>query len=335
VTPHKDAERIRAAELRKQIAHHRKRYYVDDDPEIGDAEYDALERELAALEERRPDLVEADSPTLRVGGEPATAFDSFRHPTPLLSLDNAFGDEELVEWTKRLGRYLGEDARPCFAVEPKVDGLSIAIHYRDGLLDRGVTRGDGAVGEDVTANVRTIQSIPLRLSTPVASLEVRGEIFMPRSAFEKLNRRQAAKGEKIYANPRNSAAGSVRLLDARITATRQLDCFFYSLVAFADGEAPRSHSARLELLRELGFRTNPLNAVCNTLDEVLAYYRQVGDQRDALAYEIDGVVVKVDDLDLQQRAGMTSKFPRWAVALKYPAQQATTEVRDITVETRW
>jgi len=321
----------RAAELRRLIAHHRKRYYVDDDPEISDAEYDKLERELLRIEEEHPDLVTPDSPTLRVGGEPSVAFESFRHTTRLLSLDNAFNEEELREWEKRLGRALGEEARVTFAVEPKIDGISISLYYRDGLLVHGVTRGDGVVGEDVTPNVRTIRSIPLRLVEPV-TLEARGEIYMPRKAFEALNRRQSAAGEKIYANPRNSAAGSVRLLDPSITASRRLDAYFYLLAAHEGGELPERHDARLERLRELGLRTNPLNERCESLDEVLGYFRRVGAMRPTLAYEIDGVVVKVNECALQEAAGATSKFPRWAIALKFPAEQATTRVRDIVVQ---
>jgi DNA ligase (NAD+) len=209
----------RAGELRERIYYHRKRYFVDDDPEISDAEYDALERELRALEAEHPELITPDSPTQRVGGEPAEGFESFRHSTPLLSLDNAFDEQELRDWEARLSRAL-DGARPTYSVEPKIDGLSIAVHYRDGLLERGVTRGDGTVGEDVTANVRTIRSIPLRLLQPVGRLEARGEVFMPRQAFEELNRRRVEAGEAPFANPRNAAAGAVRLLDHRITAER-------------------------------------------------------------------------------------------------------------------
>jgi len=327
----KRGARKRAEELRQLIAYHRSRYYVDDDPEISDAEYDALERELVSIEREYLDVASADSPTLRVGGEPSEAFSSFRHSQPLLSLDNAYDDQELHDWEARLQRALG-DARPTFAVEPKVDGVSIAIHYRDGVLERGVTRGDGSVGEDVTPNVRTIQSVPLRLVRAVPWLEVRGEIFMPRPAFEELNRRQLEAGQKIYANPRNSAAGSLRLLDAKITAQRRLSCFFYALAGLEGEELPPTQRESLSLLRELGLRTNPLNEVCADTAGVLDHYRHVAALRDSLGYEIDGVVVKVNERELQQLAGATSKFPRWAVALKFPALQATTRVGAITVQ---
>jgi len=326
----------RAEELRRLIAHHRKRYYVDDDPEISDAEYDALEAELREIEAANPDLVTEDSPSLRVGGEPADGFPSFRHTSPLLSLDNAYGEDELREWLARLMRAIGE-ATPSFVVEPKVDGLSISVHYRDGVLERGVTRGDGRVGEVVTANVRTIRSIPLRLVRPVASLEVRGEIFMPRQAFAELNRRREEAGEAPFANPRNAAAGAVRLLDPRITASRRLDCFFYALASI-EGEPvdraakPLTQGEALGRMRELGLRTNDANEICADIEEVLAYIERLRDRRDDLAYEIDGVVVKVNEPELRDRAGATSKFPRWAVALKYPAQQATTRVEAIVVQ---
>jgi len=324
------AER-RARELRRLIAHHRKRYYVDDDPEISDAEYDALERELLALEREHPEIVEPDSPTLRVGGEPAEALRAFPHGEPLLSLDNAYDETQFIEWQERLQRVL-DGALPTYVAEPKVDGLSIAVRYRDGVLERALTRGDGTLGEDVTANVRTIRSIPLRLTRAVRAVEARGEIFMPRRAFDELNRRQLAAQEKVYANPRNSAAGSVRLLDPKITAARRLDCFFYAL-GNVQGEAPpETQLDCLAWLRSIGLRTNPLNEPCRDAAAVVAYRERLARLRDELGYEIDGVVVKVNELELQRRAGATSKFPRWAVALKFPARQASTVVRDIVVQ---
>ncbi len=327
-----EAERAaaRAEELRRLIAYHRKKYYVDDAPEISDQEYDRLERELAEIEGRYPRLVTADSPTQRVGGEPAEAFVTYRHRSPLLSLDNVYSVEELREWEQRLLKVLG-GRRPSYVVEPKMDGLSIAVIYRNGLLERGVTRGDGFVGEDVTSNIRTIRSIPLRLTRPVADLEARGEVYMPRAAFQELNRQREEAGEPPFANPRNAAAGSVRLLDPRITSSRRLDCFFWVL-AEIEGAAPGSHSARLERLRELGLRTNPHNEACADLDAVIARIGNLSTLRRELEYEIDGAVVKVDDIALQERAGATSKFPRWAVAFKYPPEQATTRVRNIAVQ---
>jgi DNA ligase (NAD+) len=320
----------RAAELRELIAHHRKRYYVDDDPAITDAEYDALERELVEIERRFPELVTPDSPTQRVGGAPAAEFATFQHPTPLLSLDNAYDEVELREWEGRLLRALGVQ-RVSYVVEPKVDGLSVAVHYRDGVLERGVTRGDGVVGEDVTANVRTIRSIPMRLTRPVASLEARGEVFLPRRRFERLNAERAAAGEPPFANPRNAAAGQLRRLDSRITAGVGLDCFFYALAASTAG-LPATQTATWAHLRDLGLRTNPRNEPCEDLAGVLDYYARLSRDRAGLDYEIDGVVVKVDALALREAAGATAKFPRGAVAFKYPAQQATTRVARIVVQ---
>ncbi len=320
----------RAAELKELIAYHRKLYYVDNDPEISDEEYDLLERELAEIEREHPRLVTPDSPTMRVGGEPAEGFTTYRHVTPLLSLDNAFGEQELRDWEQRLLRAIGR-SEPDYFVEPKIDGLSIAVHYRNGILESGVTRGDGRVGEDVTANVRTIRSVPLRLLRPVPHLEARGEVFMPRAAFQELNRRRTREGESPFANPRNAAAGSVRLLDPRITADRHLDCFFYALEE-CSGETPSTHDAALALLRDLGLKTNPRNLICEGLEEVLAYCDELEAERASLDYEIDGAVVKLNDIALRATAGATSKFPRWAVAVKFAAQQATTKVLKIEVQ---
>jgi DNA ligase (NAD+) len=320
----------RAAELKELIAYHRKLYYVDNDPEISDEEYDRLERELAEIEHEHPELVTPDSPTMRVGGEPAEGFSTYRHATPLLSLDNAFGEQELKDWEQRLLRAVGRIG-PAYFVEPKIDGLSIAVHYRNGILESGVTRGDGSVGEDVTANVRAIRSVPLRLLRSVPHLEARGEVFMPRAAFQELNRRRTREGENPFANPRNAAAGAVRLLDPRMTADRHLDCFFYALEECA-GETPSTHDAALALLRGLGLKTNPLNRTCEGLEEVVAYCAELETGRASLDYEIDGVVVKLNDIALRISAGATSKFPRWAVAVKFPAQQATTRVVKIEVQ---
>ncbi len=331
MTPDRKGAARRAAELRDLITHHRKRYYVDDDPEISDAEYDRLERELAEIENTWPDLVTPDSPTRRVGGEPSDAFETFRHTTPLLSLDNAYTEEELREWEARLLRLLGDD-RPTYVVEPKVDGFAISVHYRDHLLARGVTRGDGTVGEDVTPNVRTIRSIPLRILGSHPNIEARGEVYMPRESFDELNRQRLAAEQPPFANPRNAAAGSVRLLDPRITAQRRLECFFYSLEAGDDRGLPRSHTESLALMRELGLRTNPLNEPCENLDAVLGYIRRLEKRRHDLGYEIDGVVVKVDRFDQREEAGATSKFPRWAIAFKYAAEQATTRIDNIIVQ---
>ncbi len=325
------AEAMACAEaLRQEIARHRKRYYVDNDPEIADGEYDALERKLLEIEAAFPELATDDSPSLRVGGQPPADAPPFSHTIPMLSLDNAYSAEELRDWENRLLKTFG-DTPPTYFVEPKVDGLSIAVHYRDGLLVAGATRGDGETGEDVTANVRTIRSIPLRLIRRVRHLEARGEVFFPRSAFEEMNSRRMEAGESLFANARNAAAGSLRLLDSKITAGRRLDCVFYQLAQYG-GVMPGTHSEGLQLLRRLGLRTNPLNRSGLNLVEVLEYLNDLAGRKDGLDYDIDGVVVKVDELTLREQAGSTSKFPRWAVAYKFPAEQATTTVRRIIVQ---
>jgi DNA ligase (NAD+) len=333
VSPKKPKENpaSRAAELRRLLEYHRDRYYLDDAPEISDADYDALENELKAIEKAHPELVTPDSPTGRVGGEPTPAFAPIRHATPLLSLDNAYSAEDLREWAVRLERAIGAPPRG-FVVEPKVDGLSIAVRYKNGSLERAITRGDGLVGEDVTANVRTIASIPERLGKPVAHLEARGEIFMPRSAFQDLNRRREEAGEPPFANPRNAAAGSVRMKDPRITGERALDGFFYVLAAIEGGTPPRTQHEGLDTLRRLGLKTNPVNRRAATVDDAMEAVGAIETMRRDLPYEIDGAVIKLDDLRLQDEAGFTSKAPRWAVAFKYPAEQAETAVRDIVVQ---
>ena len=321
----------RVAELRKLIAHHRKKYYLDDAPEISDPDYDALERELASIEKEHPELAAADSTSRQVGGEPSEAFVNVRHRTAMLSLDNAYSEDDLRAWNERLTRAVGASV-DRFVVEPKVDGLSIALWYRDGLLERGITRGNGVVGEDVTANVRTIRSIPARLARPVPFLEARGELFLPLASFRALNEARQSAGEPPLANPRNAAAGSVRLLDAAVTAERRLDGFFYVLAEIEGDPQPATHTEGLELLAAIGFRVNPLNAVCRSLDEVIAGIEVIRGMRDRLDYQIDGAVVKADSFALQKKAGATSKFPRWAVAYKYPPEQAETKVRDIVVQ---
>ena len=321
----------RAKVLREQIAHHRRKYYLDDAPEISDAEYDELERELRAIEAEHPGLLAPDSSSLRVGGAPGEIFVNVRHRAPLLSLDNAHSEDDLRAWGDRLTRAVGRSV-DRYVVEPKVDGLSIALWYRDGLLVRAVTRGDGIVGEDVTANVRTIHSIPGRLSRPTPFVEARGEIFMPRASFQALNESRRNSGEAPFANPRNAAAGSLRLLDSGTTASRKLDGFFYVLAAVEGEDSPNTHTEALSRLETMGFRVNPLNSSCGSLDEVLAGIEAIRGLRDQLEYEIDGAVVKADDLELQRQAGATSKFPRWAIAYKYPPEQVQTRVLDIVVQ---
>ncbi|HWC66866.1 MAG TPA: NAD-dependent DNA ligase LigA [Acidimicrobiales bacterium] len=330
--PSSDDPVARATWLREQIEYHNRRYFELDDPEVSDADFDALVRELRALEEAHPDLVTPDSPTRHVGGAPVSAtFAPVTHRVPMMSLDNAFAPGELDAWGARLARGLpGEQVR--FVCEPKIDGLAISLRYERGRLVQAATRGDGRVGEDVTANVATISVVPDRLPAVAPDvLEVRGEVYMPIPAFEDLNRRQEAGGQKVFANPRNSAAGSLRQKDARITASRELALWAYQLGEVIGGPAFTSHHETLEMLRDLGLPVNPEVRVVEGLDEVLAYCRGWQEHRHDLPYEIDGVVVKVDDLDQRERLGVTSKAPRWAIAYKFPPEERTTVLRDIHV----
>jgi DNA ligase (NAD+) len=313
------------------VRRHEHLYYVADQPEIADAEYDRLERELRELEAQFPELVTPDSPTQRVGERPSESFPTWLHRVPMLSLDNTYNEEELREFEKRIFRQLGE--RPIdYVAEPKIDGLSMALHYEDGRLVRGVTRGDGVRGDDVTPNVRAIRAIPLALSGEGVPrrLEVRGEVFLPRTRFDAINREKEEREEEPFANPRNAASGTMKNLDARIVASRGLDIFLYS-VAQAEGVAIRGQWEALQKMRDWGLKTHPASRLCHGLDEVLAFCAEWQGRRDALEYDIDGVVVKVDSFALQQELGATSKFPRWAIAYKYPARQATTVVHDIQV----
>jgi DNA ligase (NAD+) len=325
----------RAAELRGLIEYHSRRYYDLDDPEISDAEFDGLARELRALEEAHPDLVTPDSPTQKVGGSVSTAFSEVRHRMPMMSLDNAFSFDELVAWGKRMERYIDGDVD--FVCELKIDGIAISLLYEDGRYVRAATRGNGVVGEDVTDNVRTIAVVPDRLSVPPdrtpAVLEVRGEIYMPLSAFEDLNERRGQAGERLFANPRNSAAGSLRQKDPRVTASRELAFFAYQLGEITGDGAPRfrRHSETLEFLTEAGLPVNPEIRRVTTMHEVDGFCRHWLEHRHSLDYEIDGAVVKVDDLAQRMELGATSKSPRWAIAYKFPAEQATTLLKDVMV----
>jgi DNA ligase (NAD+) len=325
------AER-RIRELREQIRRHEYLYYALNAPEIGDEAYDRLERELRDLEARFPELATPDSPTQRVGERPSQEFPSFAHRVPMLSLDNTYSEAELLEFEARLRRIVGE-REIAYVAELKVDGLSMALHYEGGRLLRGVTRGDGVRGDDVTPNVRAIRAVPLALrgEDVPEELEVRGEVFLPRSRFEAINRERLEREEEPFANPRNAAAGTMKNLDARIVAERGLDIFLYG-VAHAKGVRLRSQWEALERLRGWGLRTNPASRRCRDLSAVLEFCREWQEARDGLEYEIDGVVVKVDDFALQAELGMTSKFPRWAIAYKYPARQAGTVVRAIEVQ---
>jgi DNA ligase (NAD+) len=323
--------------LREQIRKHEVRYYVLDAPTVSDAAFDRLMARLKKLEAEHPELVTPDSPTQRVGGAPREGFQAVRHAVAMLSLDNCYSYDELREFDRRV-RELAGRARVEYVCEHKFDGLSISLLYREGKLERGVTRGDGVTGEDVTANVRAIRSIPLRVEAAAlrkhgvpASFEVRGEVVMTRKAFEELNRQQEEQGGKRFANPRNAAAGSVRVLDPAVTASRRLDFHAYFLLAGQRVPLPR-HWRVLETLAALGFKAGTDSALCPTMDEVIAYCDRWESRREKLPYQIDGVVVKLDSIPLQQELGFTAKAPRWAIAYKWPARQATTVVKDIRVQ---
>lgn len=323
----------RIEELRRLIRHHEERYYVDDSPEIADSQFDALVQQLRALETAHPDLVTPDSPTQRVGGRVAAGFASVTHAEPMLSLDNAYSADELRAFDDRVRRglegTLTEGDAPGYVAELKIDGLSIALTYVNGSLHRAATRGDGTTGEDVTFNVRTIRAIPLALRAPHPDqLEVRGEVYFPRSAFNTLNEQRAAAEEPLFANPRNAAAGTLRNLDPALVATRGLRAFTYQVVA---EDAPRSHAETLDTLRRWGLPVESHWRRCPTIDDVWAFCQDWAEARRRLNFETDGVVVKVDDLDRRRQLGTTSKFPRWAIAFKYPAEQQVTRLRKIAV----
>ncbi len=321
----------RVEELRRLVNYHNYRYHVLDDPEVSDGEYDALMQELRALEEAHPELLSPDSPTQRVGAAPSEKFGQVVHDVPMLSLSNAFSEGDLRAWYERnIRRQLGRDATG-FVLEPKMDGLAVTLIYRNGRFEVGATRGNGVVGEDVTPNIRTIRSVPLELlDEPPTVIEVRGEVYLSRKAFEKINVERAAAGLPLFANPRNCAAGSLRQLDSRITATRPLDIFVYALGQVAE-RPPRSHWEALQRFRELGFRTNPHNRRCESIDDVVEQCKIWEARRESLEYDIDGVVVKLDDLDLQRELGTVGREPRWATAFKFPPTQATTLLREIGI----
>jgi len=320
--------------LAKQIAEADRKYHGEDAPDISDADYDALRRRNAEIEARFPLLVRADSPSHRVGAKASAKFAKLTHRVPMLSLDNAFSDEDVAEFLGRVRRFLGlkEGEEIVVMAEPKIDGLSASLRYEKGMLVQGATRGDGQEGEDITANLRTISDIPLRLKgKPPAVLEVRGEVYMTHKAFEALNKRQEKDGKPTYANPRNSAAGSVRQLDPAITASRALNFFAYTWGEISDMPA-KTQSGMLEKFEEYGFVVNPLVKRCETLEEILEFYRDIETKRARLGYDIDGVVYKVDRLDLQERLGFVSRSPRWATAHKFPAEQAETVLEDIEIQ---
>ncbi|HEX2116069.1 MAG TPA: NAD-dependent DNA ligase LigA [Alphaproteobacteria bacterium] len=323
------------ARLAAEIAHHDKLYYQKDAPEISDAAYDALRKRNLAIEARFPDLIRPDSPSLRVGAAPAAAFGKVRHSLPMLSLDNAFDEQDVRDFADRIRRFLGlkPDQAIELVAEPKIDGLSISLRYEKGRFVHGATRGDGETGEDVTANLRTLDDIPNQLKGRDALdvLEVRGEVYMQRGDFLKLNERRVKDGEPLFANPRNAAAGSLRQLDPNITAKRPLRFFGYAL-GQVSAPVAKTHWDLLMRLRHWGFPVNPLAKLCASVDEALEFYRGIAERRASLSYEIDGVVYKVNRFDWQERLGMVSRAPRWATAHKFPAEQARTKLKDITIQ---
>ncbi|MGI6367263.1 MAG: NAD-dependent DNA ligase LigA [Anaerolineae bacterium] len=330
-------EPLRIAELRALISHYGHLYYTEDAPAVSDAEYDALMQELRTLESRRPELITPDSPTQRVGAQPAPQFVRVVHPQPMTSLEDAFTEEDVRAWYRRAERFLGETQAPAFVAEPKIDGLAIALTYEQGQLVRGATRGDGTVGEDVTANVRTVRNVPLRIPVGRSAdihapslIEVRGEIYMPRDLFERMNSERLAQGLEPFANPRNAAAGSLRQLDPQITASRPLRLYAYS-IGHVEGAPVASQWDALAYLRRLGFPINRDIRRLTDLEVVIRFCREWMDRRDQLNYEADGVVIKIDDLALQQRLGVVGNAPRWAVAFKFPSREATTRLNEVRV----
>jgi len=316
--------------LREEIRRHEYLYYVLDQPEITDAEFDALMNELKRLEAEHPELITPDSPTQRVGGKPREGFVKVRHSSPMLSLDNVFNEAEFLDFDRRVRQLLGGEPY-AYVAELKLDGLSMAAHYRDGLFVQAVTRGDGIEGEDVTENARTIRSLPLRVKSDLPAFEVRGEVVMNRRAFEQLNLEREKQGLPRFANPRNAAAGSIRVLEPWITASRRLDYWAYFLLVNGQPYYP-SHWQSLEALASMGFKVNPHRRFCRDASEVLEFWREWSERRESLPYDIDGIVVKVDSVAQQQRLGWTAKAPRWAIAFKYAARQAETVVEDISVQ---
>jgi DNA ligase (NAD+) len=321
----------RAAKLRELLERYNYRYHALDDPEVPDAEYDKLMVELRGIEAQYAQLLTKDSPSQRVGAAPVAAFGAVRHRIAMLSLDNAFSEQEVRDFDRRIRERLEDEVVIRYSAEPKLDGLAFSALFDNGVFVQGATRGDGETGEDVTQNLRTIAALPLKLRTPAAPrmLEVRGEVFMPLAGFERFNSEAAARGEKPYINPRNAAAGSLRQLDPRMTAARPLDLFIYGIGYVEGGELPTHHSEMLQQLRRWGFKICPQSRVVESIEGCLEYYRAMGEARATLPYQIDGVVYKVDDVDLQRRLGFVSRAPRWAIAHKFPAEEALTTIRGI------
>ncbi len=317
--------------LRREIEHHNELYYTESAPEISDAEFDALLKTLLILEEEHPEFMSPDSPTFRVGGRPVEGFQSFTHRVPLMSLDNSYSLDDLRAFDERCQK-LADGRKLEYVAEMKIDGFSIALHYEDGLLAAGATRGDGTVGDDVTLNVKTIRHIPLKLKGDLPPhVEVRGEAYIPRSTFAKINEELEQRGDRAFANARNAASGTIRMLDSKIVASRRLDMFPYDVLTGAQKFFP-THWQNFEWLEKAGFKVNPHRALCKNIDEVIEFCNDMESKRDGLDYDIDGVVVKVNSTALQQEFGATTKAPRWAIAYKYPARQATTKLLAISVQ---
>src|SRR5579863_10380951 len=323
------------ARLAAEIAAHDRRYYQDDAPTVSDAEYDRLRRRYGEIEARFPQLRTLESLTQRVGAAPSARFAKVRHAVPMLSLDNAFAEEDVVDFVGRIRRFLrlADDEEIVFSAEPKIDGLSLSLRYENGELVTGATRGDGSEGEDVTANVKTLNDIPHRLKGKgvPAVCEVRGEVYMTKAAFLELNRKQAEAGKELYVNPRNTAAGSLRQKDASITASRPLHFFAYAWGEMTAMPAD-TQAGMIKWFEHCGFKTNPLTKMCRSVDELLQFHREIETKRASLDYDIDGVVYKVDRIDWQERLGFVSRSPRWAIAHKFPAEKATTLVKDIVIQ---
>ncbi len=319
--------RKRASELRDIINYHNKKYYENDEPEIEDFEYDRLLHELIAIEEKYPEIVTSDSPTHRVGGKADSQFAPVEHIVPMESLQDGFGEEDVLAFDKRVRAVI---ASPKYIVEPKIDGLSVSLEYENGLLVRGSTRGDGNVGEDVTANIRTIRSIPLKIDTDLPVLEVRGEVYMPREVFTSLTAEQELNGEKTFKNPRNAAAGSLRQKNPKITSKRKLDIFTFNIQRI-EGKELTSHKESLDFIKALGFHTVPFYTECGTIEETLSEIKRIGKIRGTLPFDIDGAVIKVDDFSQREALGSTSKFPKWALAYKYPPEEKETTLLDVEI----
>jgi DNA ligase (NAD+) len=314
--------------LRKEIKYHEKKYYVDTDPQISDYAFDLIVKELDKLEKQYPELITPESPTQRVGEQPLEGFPSVEHRTPMLSLDNCYSEKEIKEFEERIKKIIPAE-KIEYVAELKIDGLGISVIYRDGKFSQAVTRGDGFRGDDVTLNVKTIRSLPLLIDN-TREIEVRGEAYLPFQSFKKINHERTGKGEPLFANPRNAAAGSLRLLDPEEVASRNLDVFLYSI--FIEGKEESSQWKNLQTLKELGFKVNPKSRHCSTLKEVISFWNEWQEKREDLDYDADGIVVKINSTDLQKNLGSTAKFPRWSISYKFPARQATTQIVNIQIQ---